>query len=96
VCNFAFNIESADIRVRRRLVGHKNDSREKYMSFIIDTLPDIVGAAKSNSLRWTAHITRIKGMINAYEAFVGKSQGKRPLGRPRHKWDKRTLRGNLV
>jgi hypothetical protein len=25
-------------------------------------------------------------MRNAYKIFVGKSDGKRPLGRPRHRW----------
>jgi hypothetical protein len=25
---------------------------------------------------------------NAYRHFVGKPEGKRPLGRPRHRWEK--------
>jgi hypothetical protein len=27
------------------------------------------------------------GVGNAYRIFVGKAEGKRPLGRPRRKWD---------
>jgi hypothetical protein len=26
-------------------------------------------------------------MINAYKVFVGKPDGKRPLGRPRRRWE---------
>jgi hypothetical protein len=26
-------------------------------------------------------------MINAYTILVGKLEGKRPLGRPRHRWE---------
>jgi hypothetical protein len=26
------------------------------------------------------------GAMNAYRILVGKSEGKRPLGRPRHRW----------
>jgi hypothetical protein len=30
-------------------------------------------------------------MKNAYEVFVGKPEGKRPIGRPRHRWDDNIL-----
>jgi hypothetical protein len=29
----------------------------------------------------------MEGMRNAYKIFVGKPKGKRPLGRPRRRWE---------
>jgi hypothetical protein len=41
--------------------------------------------AKSRRMRWTGHVARIGTMMNAYRILVGNSEGKRPLGRLRHK-----------
>ena len=38
-------------------------------------------------LRWAGHIARMEQSRNAYRVLVGKSEGKRPLGRPRHRWE---------
>jgi hypothetical protein len=35
--------------------------------------------------RWARHVARIRE-INAYNILVGKSEGKRPRGRPRRRW----------
>jgi len=32
------------------------------------------------------HVARMGAMRNAYNIFVGKPEGKRPLGRPRRRW----------
>jgi hypothetical protein len=37
-------------------------------------------------MRWAGHVTRIGEKRNAYRILVGKAEGKRPLGRPRHRW----------
>jgi hypothetical protein len=36
-------------------------------------------------MRWAGHATGTREMINAYNIFVGKSEGKRLLGRPRRR-----------
>jgi hypothetical protein len=36
---------------------------------------------------WTAHITLMGKMRNLYKIVVGKPRRKRPLGRPRHRWE---------
>jgi hypothetical protein len=36
-------------------------------------------------MRWAGHVARI-GEKNVYRLLVRKSEGKRPLGRPRHGW----------
>jgi hypothetical protein len=40
----------------------------------------------------------VEKMINAYDILVGKPEGKRPLGRPRHRWEdiRMDLRKNRV
>ena len=51
------------------------------------SLPDIIRSLKSRRLRWAGHIARMEQSKNAYRVLVGKSEGKRPLGRPRHRWE---------
>jgi hypothetical protein len=42
---------------------------------------------KSRGLRWSGHIASIRVMRNAYKIMVGNSEGKRPLGRLRCRWE---------
>jgi hypothetical protein len=42
---------------------------------------------KSRRKRWAGHVTRIGEKRNAYRILVGKPEGKRPLGRPRLRWE---------
>jgi hypothetical protein len=41
---------------------------------------------KSRRIRWAGHVARIRMKRNAYRILVGKSEGNRPLGRPRRRW----------
>jgi hypothetical protein len=41
---------------------------------------------KSRRMRWAGHVAPMKESINACRISVGKPQGKRPLGRPKHRW----------
>jgi hypothetical protein len=38
-------------------------------------------------MRLAGHIARIAEMRNAYSTLVGRSEGKRSLGRPRRRWE---------
>ncbi|KAJ4439921.1 hypothetical protein ANN_08051 [Periplaneta americana] len=49
--------------------------------------PDIIRNIKSRRLRWAGHVVRMGESRNAYRVLVGRSEGKRPLGRPRHRWE---------
>jgi hypothetical protein len=40
---------------------------------------------KSRRMRWAEHVSRMAEKRNAYRMLVGKPEGKRPLGRPRHR-----------
>jgi hypothetical protein len=58
--------------------------------------PNIIRVMKSRRLRWAGHVARMGERRGAYRALVGKSEGRRPLGRPRHRWEdniKMDLRG---
>ena len=35
---------------------------------------------------WSGHVTRMGYRRGIYRVFVGKPEGKRPLGRPRRRW----------
>jgi hypothetical protein len=37
-------------------------------------------------MRWAGHVARKGVKRNAYRILVGKTEGKRPLGRPRSRW----------
>jgi hypothetical protein len=47
--------------------------------------PNIFRAIKSRRLRWAGHIARMGEKRGAYRDLVGKTEGRRPLARPRHR-----------
>jgi hypothetical protein len=46
----------------------------------------IIRIIKSRRMRWAGHVARMGEKRNAYRLLVRKPEGKRPLGRPRHRW----------
>ena len=51
------------------------------------SLPNIVRVVKSRRMRWAGHVARMGEDKVVYRALVGKPEGKRPLGRPRCRWE---------
>ena len=49
------------------------------------SLPNIVQVVKSRRMRWTGHVARMGEDRGVHRVLVGKPEGKRPLGRPRHR-----------
>jgi hypothetical protein len=49
--------------------------------------PDIIRQVKSRRMRWAGHVARMGEEIKVYKVLVRKPEGKRPLGRPRGKWE---------
>ena len=45
-------------------------------------------------LRWADHVARIEEGRSAFRILAGKPTGKRPLGRPRRRWE-HNIRMNL-
>ncbi|KAJ4436171.1 hypothetical protein ANN_18801 [Periplaneta americana] len=49
--------------------------------------PDIIRNIKSRRLRWAGHVARMAESRNAYSVLVERPEEKRPLGRPRRRWE---------
>ena len=49
--------------------------------------PNIVRVIKSRRLRWARHVAILGGSRSALKILTGKPTGKRPLGRPRGRWE---------
>jgi hypothetical protein len=79
-------------RVLRTIFGPRRDEvtrgwRELHNEELhnLYSSPNIIRMIKSRRMRWAVHVARILDMRNAYR-ILGKSEGKRPLGRPRRRW----------
>ena len=49
--------------------------------------PNVIRVIKSRSLRWPGHVARREEGRSAFKILTGKPTGKRPLGRPRRRWE---------
>jgi len=79
-------------RVLRRIFGNKRDEitgewRKLHNEELNDLYysPNIICVIKSRRMRWTGYVANMKERNSAYRVLEGKFEGKRPLGRPRHK-----------
>jgi len=46
-----------------------------------------VRVVKSRRMRWAGHVARMGQERGVYRVLVEKPEGKRPLGRPRRRWE---------
>jgi hypothetical protein len=81
-------------RVLRDVFGPKRDEvrgewRKLHNEELNDlySLPNIVLVVKSRRMRWAGHVARMGEDRGVYRVLVGKPEGKRPLGRPRSRWE---------
>jgi hypothetical protein len=51
------------------------------------SLPNIVRVVKSRRMRWARHVARMGEEKGVHRVLVGKPEEKRPLGRPRRRWE---------
>ena len=49
--------------------------------------PNIIRVIKSRRLRWASHVARMEEGRTACKILTGIPTGKRPLGRPWHRWE---------
>jgi hypothetical protein len=47
--------------------------------------PNIVRVIKLKRMRWEGHVAHMGEGRGVYRVLVGKPEGRRPLGRPRHR-----------
>jgi len=51
------------------------------------SLPNIVRVVKSRRMRWEGHVACTGEERGVHRVLVGKPEGKRPLGRPKRRWE---------
>ena len=80
-------------RVLRRVFGPKRDEvtgewRKLHNEELSDlySLPSIVRVVKSR-IRWAGQVALMGEGRGVHRVLVGKPEGKRPLGRPRRRWE---------
>ena len=81
-------------KVLRKIFGAKRDEitgewgkLHNAELHVLYSLPNIIRNLKSRRLRWAGHVARTEQSRNACRISVGKPEGKRPLGRPRRRWE---------
>jgi hypothetical protein len=73
-------------RVLTRIFGPKREEDGSWRKLHDDELhslyssPNIVRVIKLRRMRWAGHVARIGEGIGLYRVFVGRPEGKRPLG----------------
>jgi hypothetical protein len=81
-------------RVLRRIFRPKRDEltgdwRRLHMEELKDlySSPNIIRVIKSRRMRWAGHVAQMGEGRCAYKILVGRPEGRRPLGRPRCRWE---------
>jgi len=77
-------------RVLRRIFRPKRDKEGTVNNGELNhlyTSPNIVRVIKSIRIRWVGHVACMGERRSLYRILVGKPEGKRPLGRPRLRWE---------
>jgi hypothetical protein len=80
-------------RVLRRIFGPKRDEvtggwRKLHNEELhgLYSSPSIIRVKKARRMRWVENVAHMREVRGAYNTLVGKPDGRRPLGRPRHRW----------
>ena len=80
--------------VLRRIFGPKRDEvtggwrklHNEELKVLYSSL-NIVRMIKSRRMSWAGYVVRMGEGRGVYRVLVGKPEGKRPLGRPRRRWE---------
>jgi hypothetical protein len=82
------------VRVLRRIFGLKGDEvtggwRKLHNEELhgLYSSPGIVREIKARRMRWAGHVALMGELRGAYNILVGRPEGRRPLGRPRRRWE---------
>jgi hypothetical protein len=88
-----YKLRVFEIRVLRRIFGPKRDRVTGGWRKLHDeelhnlySSPNIIIIIKSRRIRRAGHVAQMEEKRNVYRLLVGNPEGKRLLGRPRHRW----------
>jgi hypothetical protein len=79
--------------VLRRIFGHKGEEDGSWRKLHNDELHSLYSSLKitmvikSGRMRSVGHVARMGEERGVYKVLVGRPEGKRPLGRPRCRWE---------
>jgi hypothetical protein len=80
-------------RVLRRIFGPKRDEVTGWRRLHNEELndlyssPNIIRVIISRRMRWVGHVALMGEKRDAYRILVGRPEGRRPLGKPRRRWE---------
>jgi hypothetical protein len=80
--------------VLRRIFGPKRDEaagewirlHNEELNYLYSS-PNIIRVIISRRMRWAGHVASMGEKSDAYRILVGRLEGRRPLGRPRRRWE---------
>jgi hypothetical protein len=81
-CNHIVQNLLSSLLLSKNLKTLKHTKLQFCLLFCVD-----VRVIKSRRMRWAGHVARMGEGRGAYRVLVGRPEGKRPLGRPRHRWE---------
>jgi hypothetical protein len=83
--------------VLRRIFGPKKDevtggwrklhNEELHGLYSSPSIVSVIKARRMRRMRWAGHVARMGDVRGAYNILVGRPEGRRPLGRPRRRWE---------
>jgi hypothetical protein len=79
--------------VLRRIFGPKREEDGSWRKLHNDEIhslyssPNIVRVIKSRRMKWAGHVACMGEGRDVYRVLVGRPERKKPLGRPRHRWE---------
>ena len=83
-----------DSIILRKMFGpKKGEMSEKWKRLHNEELldvhssPNITRVIKSRKMRWAVRVASMSWRRYEYRVLVGKPEGKKPLGKPRRKWE---------
>jgi hypothetical protein len=85
--------KGSENRVFRKIFGPKREEDGSWRKLHNDEFhslcssPNIDTEIKSWRMRWAGHVPRMGEGRGVYRFLVGRPEGKRPLGRPRRRWE---------
>jgi hypothetical protein len=80
-------------RVMRKIFGPEREGDGSWRKLHNDELhdlyssPNIVRVIKSRRMRWAGHVARMGDGRGVYRILVGRTESRRPLERPRRRWE---------
>jgi hypothetical protein len=96
-----YRLRTFENRLLRRIFGPKREKDGLWRKLHNDdelhslySSPNIVRVIKSRRMRLAGHVARMGEGRGFYRVLVRRPEGKRPLGRPRHRW-KDNIKWNL-